>query len=371
MKISESTRRDIMDALSVEKVLWSGRLEEPEFLGRLFDLKSMCSYDGRFSNAYGDIWQHRVNNYDWDDDWVFRDSRFNLLRADDEVFLRFLCEMLHPVVRADPEEVERLKQLFNEYLRKDGYKLVERTQMSGRPVFAARLISAPGAGILDTARDTLRGIDASYVLQQITRMETAVDEDPGLAIGTAKELVETCCKTILREHGAGAENKSDLPQLVKSTARVLALTPDDIPEKAKAADTIRRLLSNLAAITQGCAELRNYYGTGHGKEAGVKGLQPRHAKLAVGAASTLAVFLFRHTKREVNQDSTLPCIACPPPHLGERKVRPCAQNALPSLLFPPTCGEPACSERSRTVEPFRHRRTSPPEAHKKGREGFP
>jgi len=64
-----------------------------------------------------------------------------------------------------------------------------------------------------------------------------------------------------------------------------------VPEKSKAAETIKRLLSNLATITQGVAELRNHYGTGHGKPAGAKGLQSRHAKLAVGAASTLAVFL--------------------------------------------------------------------------------
>lgn len=68
-------------------------------------------------------------------------------------------------------------------------------------------------------------------------------------------------------------------------------TPADIPEKAKASENIKRLLSNLASITQGVAELPNHYGTGHGKAAGAKGLQPRHAKLAVGAASTLAVFL--------------------------------------------------------------------------------
>jgi hypothetical protein len=48
---------------------------------------------------------------------------------------------------------------------------------------------------------------------------------------------------------------------------------------------------NLATITQGVNELRNHYGTGYGKVAGTKGLLPRHARLAVGAASTLAVFL--------------------------------------------------------------------------------
>ncbi|MHB8563830.1 MAG: abortive infection family protein, partial [Acidiferrobacteraceae bacterium] len=116
-------------------------------------------------------------------------------------------------------------------------------------------------------------------------------DDPGLAIGTAKELVETCCKTILRERGIEFSKSADLPELVKLTSKELELTPHDIAEKTKASDTIKRLLSNLATITQGIAELRNQYGTGHGKAAGAKGLQSRHAKLAVGAASTLAVFL--------------------------------------------------------------------------------
>ena len=85
---------------------------------------------------------------------------------------------------------------------------------------------------------------------------------------------------------------------MKLTAKALELTPDDVPDKAKAADTIKRLLSNLGTITQGLAELRNQYGTGHGKKAGTKGLGSRHAKLAVGAASTLAVFLMEsHNER--------------------------------------------------------------------------
>ena len=40
------------------------------------------------------------------------------------------------------------------------------------------------------------------------------------------------------------------------------------------------------------AELRNLYGTGHGKEAAAQMQKPRHARLAVGAASTLAGLFF-------------------------------------------------------------------------------
>lgn len=290
MRISQITRRDIVDVIQVQRINWCGRLDEPRFLSRLFDLASLPSTDHRFRDAAGDIWQHRINNYDWDEDWVFYDSRFNLLNGDDEVFLRFLCETIHPVVRPDVTEAERFCQLYNHFLKNDGFQLVEKTRISGKPVFVGRyegVVSAPG---ITVARDALSGADAGYVAQQITRMETAVQNDPGLAIGTAKELVETCCRTILTERGVEIPRNPDLPMLVKLTSMELELTPADIPELAKAAKMIKRLLSNLATITQGIAELRNQYGTGHGREATTRGLTSRHAKLAVGAASTLAVF---------------------------------------------------------------------------------
>lgn len=301
-KITEITRRDILDALVAEGVHLYGRLQETDFLSRIWDLDSMSSTDPRFSNATGDIWQHRVNNYDWEDDWFFYDSRFRLMDGDDETFLRFLCETIHPVVRPDVTEAERVCQLYNSFLKNDGYELAEKARISGKPVYVGRYIGVAKAPGVDAVREVLSETDASYVTQQITRMEAAVNHDPELAIGTAKELVETCCKSILTEREVSFSKSDDLPKLVKATVRQLELTPDDVPDRAKASETIKRLLSNLATITQGVAELRNYYGTGHGKTGAEKGLQPRHAKLAVGAASTLAVFLAETHKARKSKD---------------------------------------------------------------------
>ncbi len=261
----------------------------------------MPSTDDRFKNATGDIWQHTVNNNDWEPGWVFSDPRFNLMSGDDETFLKFLCESIHPVVRSDATECERLKQLYNNYLQNDGYQLSEKIKISGKPVFIGRFIGTSESPGIKSAKDVLSGTDVGYVSQQITRMEAAVNQDPELAIGTAKELVETCCKSILSECNIEFSKNDDLPKLVKNTVLQLELTPADIPDEAKASETIKRLLSNLASITYGVAELRNQYGTGHGKLGANKGLQPRHAKLAVGAASTLAVFLMEtHKVKKAN-----------------------------------------------------------------------
>ena len=73
-------------------------------MARLYDLSSLPSHDYRYANASRDIFQHRVRNSDWEDDWVFYDSRFNLMYKSDEEFLRFLAETVHPIVRPDAEE---------------------------------------------------------------------------------------------------------------------------------------------------------------------------------------------------------------------------------------------------------------------------
>lgn len=153
---------------------------------------------------------------------------------------------------------------------------------------------------LDDVRTIAVVFDMQYLAQQVSRMEQSIESDPALAIGTAKELVETCCRTILKERGRPVEGTPDIPTLVKTTLKELELIPESIPEHTKGRDIIKRLLSNLASIVQGLAELRGHYGTGHGKEASAESLRPRHAKLAVGAATTLATFLFEtHKEKEM------------------------------------------------------------------------
>lgn len=299
MSISRATRKNVVDWLTIEGVAWSGRLEDIEFLERAFDLDELPSTDPRFRNARQDIWQHRVNNFDWDDAWVYSDSRFGLKEGTDEVFLRFLCEMLHPVVRPDVAEARRLAHELNDLLKADGFELVESSKIGDRPVWAARRRSLAGAQALPAVRHAKAVFDADYVNTQITRMEAAVDPDPALAIGTAKELVETTCKAILEARSKPPPKAADLPKLVRLVSEELHLVPEGVPDSSRASETIRRVLGSLGTLVDGIAELRNAYGTGHGQAPRARGLGPRHAKLVVGAAATLAVFLYEtHAYRE-------------------------------------------------------------------------
>ena len=291
-QITEVTRRNIADSFVLNKVNWSGRFEEQQFLARLYDLSAMPSKDRRYSSASEDIRKHRVMNSDWSNDWVFYDSRFNLINAPDEEFIRFLCEMLHPAVQSQTDEVERIRGLINEHLVKDGWELREQMTISGRPVFAAARVVEVNAHTAEAAKVVTQSIDAEYVSRQVTRMQSALGAEPDVAIGTAKEFVETICKTILRERGLTLDPNEKMPRLVKQVAASLDLIPKEIGGDSKATETAKRLLSSLGTVADGLAELRNLHGTGHGKDANTIGLELRHARLAVGSATTLAVFLW-------------------------------------------------------------------------------
>lgn len=286
-----ATRRNIIDGLRIDNVAWWGRLDEVEFLERLCDLETLPSFDSRFRTASGDIWQHRVNNFDWEDDWVYSDRRFDLVGGPADAFLRFLCEMVHPVVRPDRNEALKLVSQFNDQLRLQGWNLVEEEKIAGRPRFVAKKISDSSTRSVSRARTVADALDASWMQKEIERLENAVEHDPALAIGTAKELVESCCKTILQRRGVDVPKSADMPKLTKMLASELKLVPEGISDEAKGAKTIRLILTNLSALSQYLAELRGLYGSGHGRGGKHRGLQPRHARLAVGASVAFIDFV--------------------------------------------------------------------------------
>jgi len=157
-RISEITKRDIHDLFKfgfekpVIAVLFEtisenihynyfGRLEEIEFLNRIYDLTKLPSFDSRFSNAEGDIWQHTVNNEDYPFCWVFEDERFQLKNGSDEVYLKFLCEIFHPTVRFEKGCWKEFLDKVNELLKSDGYELYPAEKISNRDVYGWRLFN--------------------------------------------------------------------------------------------------------------------------------------------------------------------------------------------------------------------------------------
>lgn len=140
---------------------------------------------------------------------------------------------------------------------------------------------------------------SEYLSKQIDLMIKMQTENPTDAIGKAKELIESCCKTILDNSKVTWDKNWDLGKLTGETLTLLNLTPKQIPDSDPVAENIKAVLGNLRGISSKLAEIRNPYGSGHGKSASFTGLETRHAKLAVGCSITFVTFLWDTYEGEI------------------------------------------------------------------------
>ena len=146
--------------------------------------------------------------------------------------------------------------------------------------------------IAQTAEELKTKVSSEYLSRQIDLMVQMQVSDPTNAIGMAKEMIESCCKTILDEKGITYTKNDDVPQLADKTMDALNLLPANVQPTDRGADAIKAVLGSLRAIPSKLAEIRNPFGSGHGKSASFKGLEVRHAKLAVGSSITFVDFVW-------------------------------------------------------------------------------
>ena len=132
----------------------------------------------------------------------------------------------------------------------------------------------------------LVGLHASEAIEtvpelgrQVARIRESIDTDPELAIGSAKEMLETVLKFVVDD----PTSTDDIPALQKRARAKLRLeaNPADKSEKAT--------LGALSQIVVGVAEIRNRVGTGHGAMRAAAPL-PAQARLVVDAAASVARF---------------------------------------------------------------------------------
>ena len=134
--ISEVTRRDIatlfVDGYYDYSIYWPdskdsspddakifypycGRLTEVEFLKRLYPIDKMPSTDSRYPNAEGDIWQHTVNNDDWDRYVLLKENDMNkqMIQIEEELYKSvYLSECLF-----DKDVYDKLENINNAFCK--------------------------------------------------------------------------------------------------------------------------------------------------------------------------------------------------------------------------------------------------------------
>lgn len=201
---------------------------------------------------------------------------------------RMLAAYKHILQDADEGQGAQLA----EALRGDGYEVRSSCEIVNPRPLALRLPAD-----LD---------DPEALATYERRIQSALhDNDPELAVGTAKELIEAVCKQLLADTNATPDPEWSLEKLYKEAAKTISLDVDRVVDVKPGAESIKKVLRGLAMVVSGTAELRNRFGTGHGRHRR-SGLQVRHAELVTGSSLAVARFLLATRTEHRTRASTRP-----------------------------------------------------------------
>lgn len=153
-------------------------------------------------------------------------------------------------------------------------------------------VTGISAVVKATADELKNKFSSEYLSKQIDLMLSMQSTNPTEAIGKSKELIESCCKTILEDKGILLDKNDDVPALTHKVLDALSLLPSNVNSSDPCSRTIKSILGSLRTIPSKLAELRNSYGSGHGKSASFVELEERHAKLAVGCSIAFVDFVW-------------------------------------------------------------------------------
>ncbi len=87
----------------------------------------------------------------------------------------------------------------------------------------------PDGTVLSAAEAAAARLEVGEMRRQVERIRRDFADDPEAAVGQAKELIESVCKTILGLTGDAAQGRKDLPKLVTRTLAHLDSTQPSSP----------------------------------------------------------------------------------------------------------------------------------------------
>jgi hypothetical protein len=144
-------------------------------------------------------------------------------------------------------------------------------------------------------REVLRtATTAIHIELQVNAIESAVSENPGLAADLSKSLIETICKTILKDRGVEVKGSPDAPELFKEVLRNMKLLPERDGVDKRVPEGLEKTVRGLIQAVQGLSEVRNSAGfASHGRDAyQPQLLEAMQAILVAQSADTIVHFLY-------------------------------------------------------------------------------
>lgn len=282
MRNINEIKRDIFDGYKMGKIRWNGEMSEIDFLSRLYDLTSLPSTDSRYENMSQDIWQHCINNDDWEQWWVINDDRLQL--NDLDRLKRFICETTHPLVCSDTDMALTIVEHVNQIFTLEGLTelLVPIKTFWGKPVFDFRKNGDSPSVMMEQHKV----IASTFVEEQIKKCEEKLQSsDHDGAITNARSMLEGVFGDIHeRITGKPLPESGDLKDDFKCIQKLLNLSHEQ-----QSSNAAKGVISGLSSILSNIDTMSNKMGDRHRP---LIRAERHHAKLCINTAISISDFLY-------------------------------------------------------------------------------
>ncbi|MAC57417.1 MAG: hypothetical protein CMH85_03890 [Novosphingobium sp.] len=192
----------------------------------------------------------------------------------------------------EPDKAVAVREHLNRALAADELAVVV---VGGKAVLTRRQSSGT---IVEPFIQKVATLDFDTVQIEIARALPNLQDDPEDAVTAACSFIEAVCRSILIELALPLPPRKDIDGLIRAVQEPLNLSPGRSDLPAEIEGDIRQILSGLTSVAKGIGALRTHGGDAHGREKGFRRIDPRIARLAINAASSLALFLIETWERQ-------------------------------------------------------------------------
>ncbi|MEM4168229.1 MAG: abortive infection family protein [Candidatus Caldarchaeum sp.] len=135
---------------------------------------------------------------------------------------------------------------------------------------------------------------AARLEEQVKALEAAVVKTPSLAFDLSCSLVESVCKTILKDVGYTNCDSLGFKDLLQAVYKRIQIIPETHVESEDIKEAVYKIINSLNEVIWGLSELRHKAGVAsHGRDAFEPPLDRLQAELVARAADAVISFLFK------------------------------------------------------------------------------
>lgn len=134
--------------------------------------------------------------------------------------------------------------------------------------------------------ELIKGRDIPSIEVEFNRALDNVNSEPREAVSAACNILESIFKIYIADENLPQPQKQDLQNVWKVVRADLGFDTKLVQD-----DDLKRVLSGILSIVDGIGAFRTHASSAHGEGRKTYKLKPRHARLAIHSAHTLALFV--------------------------------------------------------------------------------